>query len=315
MEAFVRDPQNNRDFYPQIEIEVVSIAEMNKLELRCEIQHKSNWSNEALRTSRRSKFMCALVLALRKIPIYGPGGGDAGLGDAGHPSWSVSISPAEAIAARDKFNADKDAKRLFPTKKPEEEEDKGKSSSTDYLTVNHPETSAIHTLNNRKPGLDPVRDDTWNNRDDVSTLGRPSLDVRPSIDEVRGLLHKVSSSGKRKQSAAPSETQSRQAMPPLPIPIIPSPSNFSGSQYAQTPNLRGPTSPSSISTGRIEEVHYQSMAPPPQAQSSVTGLRRVEGDESGVSTPRALSPTGSNNPYRSPSLRSPPPAERHPYKP
>jgi hypothetical protein len=69
MIAFVRDPANSRDFYPDIEIEVVSIAEMNKLELRVEILHKSNWSNESLRTARRSKFMCALVLALRKVPI------------------------------------------------------------------------------------------------------------------------------------------------------------------------------------------------------------------------------------------------------
>jgi small-conductance mechanosensitive channel len=36
MISFVRDPANNRDFHPDIEIEVTSIAEMNKLELRVE---------------------------------------------------------------------------------------------------------------------------------------------------------------------------------------------------------------------------------------------------------------------------------------
>jgi hypothetical protein len=38
---FVRDPANNREFYPEIDIEVLSIAEMNKLELGIEIRHKS----------------------------------------------------------------------------------------------------------------------------------------------------------------------------------------------------------------------------------------------------------------------------------
>ncbi|KAF2747945.1 hypothetical protein M011DRAFT_493868 [Sporormia fimetaria CBS 119925] len=299
MVAFVRDPQNSRDFFPDIEIEVVGIAEMNKMELRCEIKHKSNWSNEALRTSRRSKFMCALVLALRKIPIYGPAGGDAALGDAGHPSWSVAISPADAIAAREKFNTEKDAKRLYPTMSPEEDNDKGKSTSTDYLSPTHPEMSAINTLNNRKPGSDPVRDDTWNNRDDISTVGRPSVDIRPSLDEVRGLLHKASSSGKRKQSAfsSTSETPTRQGMPPIPLP------------------LRSPVSPSALSASRIdEEFQYQTMAPPAQPQGpAVVGLATEGAAPASVQSP--TSPQGSNNPYRSPSLRSPPPSERHPYKP
>lgn len=112
MISFVRDPANSRDFHPHIEIEVASIAEMNKLELRVEVLHKSNWSNESLRTARRSKFMCALVLALRKVPIAGPGGSDAALGSADKPTWSVAVPPADAVAAYKKFNEDKDAKRL-----------------------------------------------------------------------------------------------------------------------------------------------------------------------------------------------------------
>lgn len=308
MQEFVRDPQNNRDFFPDIEIEVVSIAEMNKLELRCEIQHKSNWSNEALRTSRRSKFMCALVLALRKIPIYGPGGGDAALGDAGHPSWSVAISPEDAIAAREKFNADKDAKRLFPSKKDEsDEETKGKSTGVDYLS---PETTALHTLNSRKPGVDPVRDNTWTNRDDSSTIGRPSTDIRPDLDEVRGLLHKASSSGKRKQFSALSETQSHQM--PVPTPSMSSYAN----PYVPAPQPQGPMSPSSVSTGNIEEFHYQTMSPSAQG-------RAAHGYGGNTITPQhapvvAQSPAASNNPYRSPSLRSPatPATEnKAPYRP
>jgi hypothetical protein len=336
---FIHDPLNNRDFHPELEIEVVSIAEMNKLELRCDIQHKSNWSNESLRAARRSKFMCALVVALRKIPISGPGGSDAALGDANKPSWSVSISPEHAQAARDKYLADKDASRLFPSKpkQPDSDDDdtigKGQSSSTDYLSPLNTETHAINTLNTRRPGADPIRDDTWNNRDDVSTLGRPSMDVsRPDLDEVRGLLHKVSSGGKRKQAASPYETQPRPTMPPLPIPINPSPqatnfgpqaSNFSNA-YMQPPPQ--PTSPSSISTGHFEDAHYQPMINPQrsagQAASQTTGTVPAEGNASAqaqalqrpiLPPPRTApqSPRASNNPFRTGPQS---PEEHYPYK-
>jgi hypothetical protein len=314
MLAFLRDPMNSRDFHPDLEIEVVSIAEMNKLELRCDIRHKSNWSNESLRASRRSKFMCALVLALRKIPINPPGGSDAALGDAGKPAWSVAISPEAAIAARDKFNADKDAKRLFPTSKPEDDSDKGKSTSTDYLSVGNPESQAINTLNSRAPGRDPLRDDTWNNRDDVSTLGRPSMDQRPDLDEVRGLLHKASNAGKRKQASTPDiSTYPRQGMPPIPIPVVPSPTT-----YAQPPQQpRAPLSPSSVSTGHIEEVQYQQMMPPPpRSQSRPTpslGSQSPQGNAFANNMQRPIlaphltespaSPSASNNPFRTASQR------------
>ncbi|KAF2727945.1 hypothetical protein EJ04DRAFT_569938 [Polyplosphaeria fusca] len=326
MQTFVKDPLNSRDFHSDLEIEVVSIAEMNKLELRVEIRHKSNWSNEALRCSRRSKFMCALVLALRKVPIHGPGGGDAALGDQGKPSWSVAISPADAIAARDKFNTDKDAKRMFPNMKPDES-GKGPSDTTDYLAPSNPETQAINTLNNRRPGADPLRDDTWNNRDDVSTLGRPSTDARPDIDEVRGLLHKASNAGKRKQGvASPTYSQNRQAMPPLPVPVNPTrqvgASGYNGyNGYVPPPPPEPqtePPSPGSVSTGFVEEYHYQTMAPPPRSQSRPGPGGPMEGNAFAMNAlspvqapPRtAQSPTASNNPYRSQT-----PEDRHPYRP
>lgn len=193
MEAFVVDKENNRDFQSDVQVECVGIAEMNKLELRIEIRHKSNWSNEAVRAARRSKFMCALVLALRKVPIYAPGGGDAGLGSAGQPSYSVAVGLEQAQAMRDKFTKDKDAKRIMAAKK--EEPTQGVASGVEFGS---PEYKAIDRLNTRAPGYDPARDDTWNARDDGSTIGRPSTD-RPDLEEVRGLLHKQSVAGKRKQ--------------------------------------------------------------------------------------------------------------------
>jgi hypothetical protein len=115
MEKFVRDKDNNRDFQPDIEIEVISVGNMDKLELRIEIRHKSNWSNETVRAARRSKFMCALVLAIRTVPIIGPGGGGAALGDPANPSYSVSITDDKAKEYRDAAAEKKEQKRLVPT--------------------------------------------------------------------------------------------------------------------------------------------------------------------------------------------------------
>lgn len=76
MERFVRDKENCRDFQPDLDVDVVGVGDMDKLELTVNIRHKSNWSNEAVRAARRSKFMCALVAAVRKIPIRAPGAED-----------------------------------------------------------------------------------------------------------------------------------------------------------------------------------------------------------------------------------------------
>ncbi|KAI4125265.1 MAG: hypothetical protein LQ347_005430, partial [Umbilicaria vellea] len=118
MEAFVRDKDNCRDFQPDIDVELTGINAMDKMELKVEIRHKarlSNWANETVRAARRSKFMCALVLGLRKIPIYAPGGGGATLGSSDMPTYSVSVSDAEAAAKREAFAKTKEAKRLVPS--------------------------------------------------------------------------------------------------------------------------------------------------------------------------------------------------------
>jgi hypothetical protein len=219
---FVNDPENKRDFQPDIEVEVVGIAEMNKLELRVEIRHKSNWANEMVRATRRSKFMCALVVALRKVPIYGPGGGDAALGDQGKPSYSVAVSLEQAQEQRSKYLQDKEAKRLVqPESKPSKKD--GDGSGTEYGSGNA-EFKAINSLNTRPPALDPARDDAYANRDDLSTLGRPSTD-RPELEEVRGLLHKQSTSGKRRADLSPTE----------PVPPMPNLAT-SSRDYAPPPN-------------------------------------------------------------------------------
>jgi len=116
MENFVRHSDNSRDFQPDLNIGVSSVGNLDALDLSVAIKHKSNWHNEAVRASRRSKFICALALALRKVPLYGPGGGGAALGSSDNPSYSVTVSDEFASNARTKAAEAKDAERMVPTK-------------------------------------------------------------------------------------------------------------------------------------------------------------------------------------------------------
>lgn len=115
MENFVRHSDNSRDFQPDITISVAGVGDLDKLQLKIAIKHKSNWHNEAVRATRRSKFMCALALALKKVPIYGPGGGNEPLGGPLNPSYSVAVTDEFAAAKRKEAADNKEAKRMVPT--------------------------------------------------------------------------------------------------------------------------------------------------------------------------------------------------------
>ena len=90
LEAFLRDPENKRDYQPDLGLSIVNLHELNKIELRCSFTHKSNWSNEKLRAARSMRFMCALLAAIRKIALSTPGrGGEM------RPTYTVMLSDRE----------------------------------------------------------------------------------------------------------------------------------------------------------------------------------------------------------------------------
>jgi hypothetical protein len=251
LQKFVTDKDNSRDFQADLDIEVISIADMNKMELKVEIKHKSNWSNETVRAARRSKFMCALVLALRRVPIYGPSGGAASLGSADAPSYSVSLTPDEAKRNKDAFATSKEAKRLISTK-PKEPEWKNAPTgfATNTSTATGAEYLAVQTLNARNAAVDPVRDDTWQVRDDVSTLDdRPNTTEHDSNSE-RGLLRDGSRGGRR----AP-----HQIIPTEEMPLPPrGPSNVN---YASPPAANHGISTAGASGGNVSQGNW-GQAPP-----------------------------------------------------
>lgn len=73
IEMFVRDKDNQRDFQQDVDIDVVGVGALDKMEITISLFHKSNWAIETVRAARRTKFMCALVTAVRKVPIRAPG--------------------------------------------------------------------------------------------------------------------------------------------------------------------------------------------------------------------------------------------------
>jgi len=102
---------------------------------------QSNWSVEHIRAARHSKSICALVLALRKIPIFAPGGGAAALGDPTNPSYSVSVSDEMAVAAREKTAKVADTARLDP----KIQQNPGKEQSTTETDNDSPNNTPGHS--------------------------------------------------------------------------------------------------------------------------------------------------------------------------
>lgn len=147
MEKFVRHPDNARDFQPDFSITVGGVGDLDKLNLKIAIKHKSNWHNDGVRATRRSKFMCALALALKRVPIYGPGGGNEALGSWKNPQYSVAVTDETAGRYRKIAADEKEGNRMVPTKKDETEEEKEKAEET-----------AAAEINSRSPVADALDD-------------------------------------------------------------------------------------------------------------------------------------------------------------
>lgn len=198
MEAFVQHPDNSRDYQPEVIMECAGVGTMDKMVLKTEIRHKSNWSNETVRASRRSKFFCALVLALRKIPIYGPGGGGNDLGGPANPTYSVAVTDEWSAAARKKADEGKEAKRMIPTQK-DEPVDVGGDSEKSGVLATGAEHKAMGEMTRHGAADDAGRDHSSG-----STLGDEhdtELERKRSNDIERlrtDLVKRQSTRGKRR---------------------------------------------------------------------------------------------------------------------
>ncbi|KAH0383711.1 hypothetical protein E4T52_03512 [Aureobasidium sp. EXF-3400] len=221
--SFVTDKDNSRDFLPDIDVEVLGTSDMSKLQLRVEVRHKGNFANETQRAARRSKFMCALVQSLRKVPINGPGGGGDALGGPANPSYSVSVSDGWAVEAREASSDAKDKARLVPTQKVEEAlsptQTRSKHSGTGPLGLSAKETAIVENLHSQAPGLDTTRDEPWMENGSSTLDERSNSDRAQDLEEVRGMLRRETTKGKRRPSNHPASQPNvptiHEPMPPV----------------------------------------------------------------------------------------------------
>ncbi|OAA75068.1 serine/threonine protein kinase [Akanthomyces lecanii RCEF 1005] len=136
METFVNAPENCRDFQSDFNITCGGVGNLDKLTLHATIKHKSNWHNEAIRTQRRSKFMTTFAGALRKIPIYPPGGGFEPLGGHSNPTYTVAVTDKFASQSRRKAAEAKVAARF----------DQARRMSNSYTSGSDGRRDTEHTL-------------------------------------------------------------------------------------------------------------------------------------------------------------------------
>jgi hypothetical protein len=158
------------------------------------MKHKSNWHDDVVRATRRSKFMCALALALKRIPIYGPGGGGEVLGGPTNPAYSVAVSDEVAAASRAEAAKAKEDARMIPTNPDQTAKEAAEA-----------EQQAISELNTRALAIDTAAS-VWEARDDRTISSRDNNtnvpdDSRRSreIESIRSeLAKKESQRGRRK---------------------------------------------------------------------------------------------------------------------
>ncbi|UNI20181.1 hypothetical protein JDV02_006297 [Purpureocillium takamizusanense] len=274
MEKFVRAPENTRDFQPDFNISVGGVGNLDKMLLYISIKHKSNWHNDKVRGTRRSKFMCALAIALKKIPIYGPGGGAEALGGPTNPTYSVAVTDQFASAARDAAAKDKETGRMVPTHVGQTQEE-----------ARETEQHAVTELNNRP--LVVETEGLWDpsERDDRSPAGHgASDDPRRSrdIESVRNELNRASTRGRRRAGEGLQN-------------LTPTDSHAPGHhQHATSP--------------RLETFDEEARTDMP---STFYDLNRGQSDAMAPSEEdeQGLYPSGSQHmPHRGPSYRGPPPS-------
>lgn len=189
MEKFVRHPDNTRDFQRDFNVSVGGVGNLDKLILYASINHKSNWHNDSVRATRRSKFMCALALALKKIPINGPGGGGEPLGGPTNPTYSVAVTDDFAASSRTEADKNKMAGRMVPPPSYETTEEALEA-----------EKQAVSGINTRAPVAETAG--LWSSAEPLSPRTNPDDDPQRArdVESVRTELNKRESQRGRRRA-------------------------------------------------------------------------------------------------------------------
>ncbi|KAI5799620.1 Mechanosensitive ion channel-domain-containing protein [Pyronema domesticum] len=205
--------ENSRDFEPEVEVEVQSINDLDRLILRIETRYRSNWSNEILTMQRRNRFMLALVAILRRIPIYCPGGGDPIVGEVGRPMYTVAIPDTAARenmanTAKDKKKKRWDYSDSEESDKEEEEEEprtpvpRRKSSSDETAVSSRPTPTSLGagsmSMASMMSGSSPYMP-VPESRDRRPSGGSNRSRREDQVEEVRSMLSREATRGRRRK--------------------------------------------------------------------------------------------------------------------
>ncbi|CAG8010719.1 unnamed protein product [Penicillium olsonii] len=259
MENFVRDKENCRDFQPDVDIELGGVGDMDKLQLRVDIRHKSNWSNETVRAARRSKFLCALVLAVRKVQVRAPGvaapeeaadgddkGDDAGAGEGKPSQDGTDPKPAAAAAAGAGLNFENSAQSSgFDQPRTGTLTHRGSTQ-----TNAEREAAIVDMLNSRSPAVDIGRDDGGDLHRTATNASTHGNQLSVHNGATGGNISRGLSTGHRK--AGERASYNNQDAPPVPhtAGLSPVPAGMTPST-SQVPILETPN-PGSRGSARYE---------------------------------------------------------------
>ncbi|KAF3916318.1 hypothetical protein ABW21_db0203931 [Orbilia brochopaga] len=258
---FVDD--NSRDFRNDTMTVEINSVKLDSLEIKVEIRYKGNWADQPKRIERRNKFMSALVDALRKIPVYGPGAGNPALGEAGNAQYVVSIDPHDAERRKDLASHDKEAKRYKTPEELELEHAAATAPSTSLsggilaseapiILTTSPSQTALNTQ-----VADP-RDETLLG-DDASIISRTHSTRRADLDQVREIMRHQSTTGRRKRAGS---TSTGGPYSPVVGPVSGGP-GFQGQGLVPSLSVRRPSSasPPPLSQQAYQSYPYQQSGP------------------------------------------------------
>jgi hypothetical protein len=187
--------ENSRDYQEDLEVEIAGINELDRLNLNVDIKHRGNWANETLTLQRRNRFLCALVAILRNIPIYGPGGGSPAVGEQGKPMYTVSIPDDVAQENMRKAAEAKAAERWDHDVDSDDENESGKEDKG--ANTGNSSSTAVGDIPDGRHDLSSFAD-----RSSAAQHRNNSVSRRGDLDEVRGMLKRENTKGRRKPAPA-----------------------------------------------------------------------------------------------------------------
>ncbi|KAF7717330.1 Uncharacterized protein PECH_002024 [Penicillium ucsense] len=350
MGVFVRDPANSRDFQADFEIEVVGLGAMDKLELLVDIRHKSNWSNETVRAARRSKFMCALVLAMRKVHIRAPGEAAAAEDESGDESDDAKGNGAPGSGEKKEAQTAVDADSKFAAAAAANgmvtldanttgfSANRSPGSLTHRLsTATSREAEIAERLNSRSPALaavDPSRDGGEGlYRSTTSASNQLTVDNYASLSRGLSTGHRKSGvrasyTGEDSTHAGPHDTTST-SHGGVPILQTPAPPSSRGSARYEPPTATSPGAsshqPNAQQLGSFTQPYYGNENPydsvplnsitPDRATASSSHYDGTERYDP-ISPPSIYSPVQSRAAASNPNARKGPnDRSRSPYEP